>query len=89
MASLPEEARRLRNESPRPRVPLFNRVMIAVSLVVGIAAIGLVMTHPRSPALAAYSRLFSLRTWRILEVVSFLLVFGTVAISRAKARSRT
>jgi len=88
MGSLPEEARRLRHESPRRRVPLFNWVMIAVSLVVASVVIGLVLTHPRSPALQAYGRLFSHRTWQILEAISFLVLFGTLAISRAKGRSR-
>ena len=86
--SLPEEARRLRNESPRPRVPLLNWVMIAVGLAVASAAIGLVLTDRRSPALEAYGRLFSHRTWQILEAISFLVLFGSLAISRAKARSR-
>ena len=89
MASLPEEARRLRSDLPRPRVPRFNQVMIAVSLVVAGVTLFLVLGHRRSPALEAYGRLFSLRTWRILEVVSFLFLFGTMAIARAKARNRT
>jgi hypothetical protein len=89
MASLPEEARRLRNESPRLRVPRFNLVMIALSLVVTSASIGFVLTHRRSPALETYGRLFSHRTWQWLEAASFLFFVATIAIARAKRRNRS
>jgi hypothetical protein len=89
MASFPEEARRLREELPRPRVPRFNQVMIAVSLVAASATLGLMLGHRRSPALEAFGRLFSLRTWRLLEAVSFLSLWGMTAVALAKRRNRT
>jgi hypothetical protein len=89
MASLPEEARRVPDEWPRPRLPRFNQVMIALSLVVASAALGLVLGHRRPPALVAFGRLFSRRTWRILEAVSFLSLWGMAAVARAKRLNRT
>ena len=89
MASFPEEARRLRDEWPRPRVPRFNQVMIALSLVAASVTFGLVLGHRRPPALVAFVRLFSHRTWRILEAVSFLSLWGMTAVARAKRRNRT
>jgi len=70
-------------------MPRFNWVMIVIALVTASVAIGLVLGDRRPPALVAYGRLFSLRTWRILEAVSFLFLFGTMAIARAKRRNRT
>jgi hypothetical protein len=90
MGTSPEVLQRLRNDSPRPRVPRLNQLMIAVSLVVASVALGLVLGHRRPPALVvAYSRLLSPRTWRILEAVSFLSLFAMTAIARAKRRGRT
>ena len=91
MASVPDEVRRLRNEwpSPRPRVPRLNQLMIAVSLVVASAALFLIWGHRRPPALEAFGRLFSHRTWQILQAVSFLSFFATIAIARTKRRDRT
>ena len=66
-----------------------NWVMIVIALGTASVALGLVLGHSRPPALVAYGRLFSLRTWRILEAVSFLFLFGTMAIARAKRRNRT
>jgi hypothetical protein len=90
MASLPHEARRLQNELPRrPRVPRLALVMITASLVAASVSLGLVLGHRRSPALEAYGRLFSRRTWQILEAVSFLFLIAMTAIARAKRRDRT
>jgi hypothetical protein len=89
MATPPDVLHRLRNESRRPRVPRANLVMIAVSLVVASAMLFLVLGHRRSPALEAFGRLFSLRTWRILEAVSLLSLFAMTAMARAKRRDRT
>jgi hypothetical protein len=89
MRSFPEEARRQPDELPRPRVPRFNQVMIAVTLVAASATLGLILGHRRSPALEAFGRLFSLRTWRILQAVSFLSLLGMTAVARAKRRNRT
>jgi hypothetical protein len=89
MATSPRVLQRLRNESPRPRVPRFNLVMIAVSLVAASVALGLVLGHSRPPALVAFGRLFSQRTWQILQAVSFLSLFAITAIARAKRRDRT
>ncbi len=89
MATSPEILQRLRNESPRPRVPRFNQAMIAVSLVVTSVTLGLVLGHRRPPALVAFGRLFSHRTWQILQAVSFLSLFAITAIARAKRRDRT
>ena len=90
MATSPEVLQRLRNESPRPRVPRSNQLMIAVSLVVASVALFLVLGHRRPPALVvAYSRLLSPRTWRLLEAIWFLSIFAMTAIARAKRRKRT
>jgi hypothetical protein len=89
MTTPPDVLRRLRNESRRPRVPRANLVLMTVSLVtIGVVS-GLVLTHPRSPALAAYGRLLSPRGWRILEAVSFLFLFAMTAIARTQRRNRT
>ena len=89
MATSPEVLQRLRNESPRPGVPRFNQLMIALSLVVTSVMLGLVLGHRRPPALEAFGRLFSHRTWQILRAVSFLSFFAIVAIARTKRRGRT
>ena len=89
MATLPDELRRLRDESRRPRVPRANLVMIAVFLVVASASIALVLGHSQSPALEAFGRLLSLRSWRILQAVLFLSLFAITAIARARRRDRT
>ena len=89
MATPPDVLHRLRNEAPRRRVPRFNLVMIAVSLVVVSAALGLVLGNIRSPVLDAYGRLFSHRTWQWLEAVAFLFFLATIANGRAKRRDRS
>jgi hypothetical protein len=89
MTTPPDVLHRLRNESRRPRVPRANLVMIAVSVLVAGVALVLVLGNVRSPVLERYARLFSLRTWRILEAVSLLFLFAMTAIGRAKRRDRT
>ena len=89
MTTPPDVLHRLRNESRRPRVPRANLVLMTVTLVATSVVSGLVLTHPRSPALVAYGHLLSLRGWRILEAVSFLFLFAVTAIARAKRQRRT
>ncbi len=88
MTTPPDVLHRLRDELPRPRVPRANLVLMSVSLLAMTVVFGLVLTHPRSPALAAYGHLLSPRGWRSLEAVSFLFLFATTAVARAKRRDR-
>ena len=86
MASVHHELHRLRRASPRPRA---TRAILAAFLMTAIGSIGLVLGHRRSPAAMAFGRLFSQRTWKVLEAVTFLVLFAIIAIGRAKTRDRT
>ena len=83
MDSLPSQMR-----VPRRPTPSFNRAMIALSLAIVVGSMWFVLAHPHSRALTAFGNLFSHRTWRILQVVSFLFLSATTAIGLAKSRRR-
>jgi hypothetical protein len=82
MDSLPSQMR-----PPRRRVPPFHRAMIALSVAIVVGSMSLVLAHPHSRALVAFGNLFSHRTWRILQAVSFLLYATALGLARYRRRS--
>jgi len=89
MESVHRELHRLRRASAPRRVQRATLAILAAFLVTAIGSIGLVLGHRRSPAVIAFGRLFSQRTWKVLEAVTLLALFAITAVARAKTRDRT
>ena len=56
--------------------------------VSGIAVVVAVLALRHSRVAASYGRLFSHSTWNVLEAVGFLFFVATIAVARAKDRTR-
>lgn len=84
MASRPHNLQPFERRPPRRRVRRANLVMIFLVLLMNGALVALVLGHREPAALVAFGRLFSHRTWQVLEAVSFLFLFAVTAIARSK-----